>query len=65
MVGVVVVVRMVGVVRVVKMVGVVGVVGMVGVVSMHMSFRLKLNVNFRELKKERHFQYKNFLRALK
>ena len=31
----------------------------------HMSFTLKLNVNFRELKKEGHFHYKNFLRALK
>ena len=33
--------------------------------SVHMSFTLKLNVNFRELKKEGHFRYKNFLRALK
>ena len=33
--------------------------------SVHMSFTLKLNVNFRELKKEGHFHYKNFLRALK
>ena len=31
----------------------------------HMSFTLKLNVNFRKLKKEGHFHYKNFLRALK
>ena len=34
-------------------------------VTGHMSFTLKLNVNFRELKKEGHFRYKNFLRALK
>ena len=33
--------------------------------GVHMSFTLKLNVNFRELKKEGHFHYKNFLRALK
>ena len=32
---------------------------------LHISFTLKLNVNFRELKKEGHFHYKNFLRALK
>ena len=30
----------------------------------HMSFTLKLNVNFRELKKG-HFHYENFSRALK
>ena len=31
----------------------------------HMSITMKLNANFRELKKEGHFRYKNFLRALK
>ena len=33
--------------------------------AVHMSFTLKLNANFCELKKEGHFHYKNFLRALK
>ena len=31
----------------------------------HISFTLKLNANFCALKKEGHFHYKNFLRALK
>ena len=37
----------------------------VSLLTPHMLFTLKLNVNFRELKKEGHFHYKNFLRALK
>ena len=33
--------------------------------TVYMSITLKLNANFCELKKEGHFHYNNFLRALK